>query len=167
MSFTLDFEALYRSHQHQLAGHLTKIVKCKETAAEIAQESYLILSETAKSQAIEYPGGFLYRIATNLAFNHLKHRKVVDVYAQHKINTVSEESPSAEHVVSQHQSLEMFCKIIEELPPRCRDAFILYKIHGMNHKEIAAELGISASGVEKHIMKGLSHCRQKLLTKKD
>lgn len=167
MSFTLDIEALYRSHQHQLVGRLTKIVKCKETATEIVQESYLILSQTAQSQPIQYPGGFLFRIATNLAFNHLKHRKVVESYAQHTINTVSEETPSAEHVASQHQSLEMFCQMIEELPPRCRDAFILYKIHGMNHKEIAAELGISPSGVEKHIMKGLSLCRQKLLAQKD
>ncbi len=167
MPFTVDIEALYRSHQRQLVGRLTKIVNCNETAAELAQESYLILSQTAKSQAIEYPGGFLFRIATNLAFNHLKHRKVVDDHAQHKANFQSEESPSTEHVVSQQQSLELFCKIIEELPPRCRDVFILYKIHGMNHKEIAAELDISTSGVEKHIMKGLSHCRRKLLAQKD
>jgi RNA polymerase sigma factor (sigma-70 family) len=167
MSSTLDIEALYRSHQHQLVGRLTKIVKCQETAAEIAQESYLVLSQTAKFHPIQSPGGFLFRIATNLAFNHLKHRKVVENYAQHKIDIDSEETPSAEHVFSQQQSLDMFCKMIEELPPRCRDAFILYKIHGMNHKEIAAELGISPSGVEKHIMKGLSHCRQKLLAQKD
>jgi len=167
MSFTLDIEALYRSHQHQLVGRLTKIVNCKEIANELVQESYLILSQTAKSQPIQYPSGFLFRIATNLAFNHLKHRKVVETYAQHQINTVSEETPSAEHVFSQHQSLEIFCLIIEELPPRCRDAFILYKVHGMNHKEIASELGISLSGVEKHIMKGLSHCRLKLLAHND
>ncbi len=167
MSFSLDIEALYRSHQHQLVGRLTKIVNCKETAAEIVQESYLILSQTAKVQSVQYPGGFLFRIATHLYFNHLKHRKVVETYAQHKIDTINEESPSAEHVFSQQQSLEMFCQMIEELPPRCRDVFILYKIHGMNHKEIAAELGISLSGVEKHIMKGLSHCRRKLLASKE
>lgn len=61
----------------------------------------------------------------------------------------------------------MFCQVVEELPPRCRDVFILYKIHGMSYKEIATELGISQSGVEKHVTKGLSHCRRKLLALED
>jgi RNA polymerase sigma-70 factor (ECF subfamily) len=167
MFFTLDIEALYYSHQHLLTGHLTKIVNCKEVAAELTQESYLILSQTAKSQVIENPGAFLFQTATNLAFNHLRHRKVTDDYTQHKINTITEHTPSTEHVFSKQQSLEQFCQIIDELPPRCRDVFILYKIHGMSYKEIAAELGISVSGVEKHIMKGLSHVRQKLLINLD
>lgn len=167
MSFTLDITALFNSHNRELAGHLTKIVKCNEIAAEIVQESYLILSQTAKSQAIQHPRGFLFRVATNLAFNHLKHKKVVEIHAQHQVTSLALETPSAEHDYSQHQDLEMFCQVVEELPPRCRDVFILYKIHGMSYKEIAAELGISQSGVEKHITKGLSHCRRKLLALED
>ncbi|MFZ2170458.1 MAG: sigma-70 family RNA polymerase sigma factor [Methylococcaceae bacterium] len=167
MSYTLDITALFNSHNRELAGYLTKIVKCSEIAAEIVQESYLILSQTAKSQPIRHPRGLLFRVATNLAFNHLKHKKIVEIHAQHQITSFKLETPSAEHEYSQHQDLEMFCRIVEELPSRCRDVFILYKIHNMSYREIAAELGISESGVEKHIAKGMSYCRQKLLALRD
>lgn len=105
MSFTLDITALFNSHNRELAGHLTKIVKCNEIAAEIVQESYLILSQTAKSQAIQHPRGFPFRVATNLAFNHLKHKKIVEIHAQHQITSIKLETPSAEHEYSQHQNL--------------------------------------------------------------
>jgi len=160
---TLNMDALFSGHKIELTRHLAKIVKCDETAADLVQESYLILHKTAQQQTIEHPRGFLFRIATNLAFNYLRRNKIADTHAQHLIYD-DRNSPSAEHLVTEQQRLERFVRIVEELPPRCRDVFILYKVQAMNHKEIAEELGISISGVEKHIAKGLSLVRRQLLT---
>uniref|UniRef100_UPI003571484F sigma factor-like helix-turn-helix DNA-binding protein n=1 Tax=Methylomonas koyamae TaxID=702114 RepID=UPI003571484F len=43
-----------------------------------------------------------------------------------------------------------------------RDAFILHKLHGSSYRDIAKLLDISESAVEKHIIKGLAHCRRRL-----
>jgi len=164
MSASLDIEALFHSHQHELIGRLTKIVHCADIAGEIVQESYLVLTKTAQSQTIEQPRGFLFRVATNLAFDYLKHNKVVVNHVEKHGQDYPQETPSTEHIVEQQQRLEMFRKMLDELPPRCRDVFILYKVHGKSYKEIAAELSISQSGVEKHIMKGLKHFRKKIVS---
>jgi RNA polymerase sigma-70 factor (ECF subfamily) len=157
-----NLQALFSAHQVELIRHVAKIVKCEETAADLTQESYLILSQAAQTQIIQHPRGFLFRVAGNLAFNHLRRNKMVEANAPHLL-TDDLETPSAEHLVAQQQRLERFLKIIDELPPRRRDVFILHKVHGMSHKEIAGELGITVSGVEKHITKGLSFCRLKFL----
>jgi RNA polymerase sigma-70 factor (ECF subfamily) len=56
----------------------------------------------------------------------------------------------------------MLHQTIDELPQSCRDAFILHKLRGLSYREIAQLLDISESAVEKHIIKGLKHCRNRL-----
>ena len=161
----MELESLFNQHQQELHGRLVKIVHCSETAKDIIQETFIILAKTARSQLIEHPRAFLFRVATNLALDHIKHDKVIQRHAADAGADFgeSQESPSPESILTQQERLQQFKSIVEELPPRCRDAFILYKVHGLTYREIAAELGISQSGVEKHIMKGLAHCRRRFL----
>lgn len=160
----MELEALFNQHRQELHGRLVKIVHCPETAKDIIQETFIILAKTARSQLIEHPRAFLFRVATNLAFDYIKHHKVVQRHADASVEFKDAlEAPSPERILTQQERLQQFKTIVEELPPRCRDAFILYKVHGLTYREIAVELGISQSGVEKHIMKGLAHCRRRFL----
>jgi RNA polymerase sigma-70 factor (ECF subfamily) len=45
------------------------------------------------------------------------------------------------------------------LPVRCREVFILCKLEGYKHTEVAEQMGISVSTVEKHMVKALKLCR--------
>jgi RNA polymerase sigma factor (sigma-70 family) len=159
---TLDIQALFFAHQRELVWHLAKIVKCEETAADLVQESYLILSQTAQQQIIQQPRSFLFRVATNLALNHLRHSKVVEAKMPY-LALAGQETPSAEHLVSQGQRLERFLKIVETMPPKSREIFILHKVHGKSLKEVAKQLGITVKAVENHITRGMAYCRNQLL----
>jgi len=160
----VNIESLFKDHQGELIGRTVKIVHCADIASEIVQESYLILTKTSQTQIIKQPRGFLFRVARNLAFDYLKHNKVIAGHVEKYAEDYQQEMPSAEHIIEQQQRLEMFKEMVDELPPRCRDVFILYKVYGKSYKEIALELGISQSGVEKHIMKGLKHFRKKIVS---
>lgn len=160
----LNIEALCQQHQNELIYHVFGMLHCRNIAADIVQESYIRLSREAERQKIEHPRSLLFRIAHNLALDHLKHRKVMENYAQSLDPTLmpATESPSAEQLASEAQRQHILRQAIDELPPRCRQAFTLHNIHGMSYRDIALELGISESGVEKHIMKGLLHCRKQM-----
>ena len=45
---------------------------------------------------------------------------------------------------------------INQLSPRVQEVYILRKVHGLKQKEIALQLGIAESTVEKHISKWLA-----------
>jgi RNA polymerase sigma factor (sigma-70 family) len=159
---TLDITALYQRYRHELVNYLFRMVNCYETAQDLVQESYLVLARTASVEAINQPRGFLYRTASNLALDHLRHNKVV---LRHVEVVAANDEPvqaSTETEISKAQWRALLNAAIAELPPRCRDAFILHKIHGLSYREVAERLAISESAVEKHIAKGLQHCRQRL-----
>ena len=158
---TLDLALLFDSHRRELKRHVAKILKCEEAAADLVQESFLILSQTAEKQEIKQPRGFLFKVATHLAFNQLRRNKMMDSYVPILAQDEAE-THSAEHVASQQQRLDRFIAIVNQMPPRRRDVYILHKVHGLSHKEIAKELGITVSGVEKHLIKGFEFLRLQL-----
>ena len=44
------------------------------------------------------------------------------------------------------------------MSPQVRRVYLMRKVHGMPHKDIAEQLGIARSTVEKHLTKGLEVC---------
>jgi RNA polymerase sigma-70 factor (ECF subfamily) len=159
---SLDINTLYQQHCKELLHHLLRFVKCPEIAQDLVQESYLILVRTSADTYIDHPRGFLYRTASNLALDHLRHNKIVERHQE----TAKFAEPSlqvgAESALADQQWKMMLHQTIGELPPRCRDVFILHKLRGLSYREIAKLLDISESAVEKHIIKGLQHCRNRL-----
>lgn len=158
----LDITSLYRLYRHELTNHLYRMVNCYDTAQDLAQESYLILARSASVAVIDQPRGFLYRTASNLALDHLRHNKVVSRHAELAAAIDEPKHASTETEIAKKQWRALLAQTVDELPPRCRDAFILHKIHGLSYREIAHRLGVSESAVEKHITKGLLHCRNRL-----
>lgn len=158
----LDITALYQLYRQELIHHLYRMVNCYETAQDLVQESYIILARSASVAVINQPRGFLYRTASNLALDHLRHNKIVARHAE-LVGAVDEpKQASTEAKIAQKQWRTLLAAAVDELPPRCRDAFILHKIHGLSYREVAQTLGVSESAVEKHITKGLLHCRNRL-----
>lgn len=160
----ISIESLYSNHKSELIYHVFQILHCQDIAEEIVQESFIKFSLELKKKIIDHPRNFLFRIARNLAFDYLKHQKITDNFAQSQNPVLMPitESPSPEQLASVEQRLKILRSVIDELPTRCRQAFTLHNIYGMSYSEIARQLDISESGVEKHIMKGLLHCRKRM-----
>lgn len=157
----MNVEAIYLSHQSELQFHLARIVDCPEIAADLVQESFIIFCREAQKQTIDHPRGFLFRVAKNLAYDHIKHRKVTENYAQANDQSLlpPNDFPSAEKLVSIDERLTAIKRILDQLPLRTQEIFIQNRVYGMTYAEIAKELGISDSAVEKHMAKALLHCR--------
>ncbi|MGZ8181062.1 MAG: RNA polymerase sigma factor [Methylobacter sp.] len=162
----MNVEAIYLNHQSELQFHLTRIVNCPDIAADLAQESFIIFFREAQKQTIDHPRGFLFRVAKNLAYDHIKHRKVTENYVQTKEQPLPppSEFPSAEKLVSIDERLAAITRILDELPLRTREIFVLNRVYGMTYAEIAKDLSISDSAVEKHMAKALLHCRKQFKT---
>lgn len=67
-----------------------------------------------------------------------------------------------EQVMMARQDLDAVLDTLETLPQKCRQVFIMHRLHGKPHTQIAAELGITRSMVEKHIMEATARLMKAL-----
>lgn len=67
--------------------------------------------------------------------------------------------PSPEEILISHQNVAAMRKAILRLPRNCRRAFVLSRFKNLSYREIADEMSISISMVEKHIMRALAEIR--------
>ncbi|MCY1540341.1 hypothetical protein D9M68_759750 [compost metagenome] len=59
-----------------------------------------------------------------------------------------------------NQRLRMLQAAIDAMPPRQREAFLLYRYDELRCEEIADRMGISLRAVEKHLQLALAHCKR-------
>ena len=74
MRSTLD--TLFLQQRNTLVGTLFRIVRCEQTAEELAHESYLRVAGAIAKKPVEHIQAFLYQTARNLALDHLRHELV-------------------------------------------------------------------------------------------
>ena len=130
-----------------------------EIADDLAQESFARLC-AADMADVESPRAFLFKTARNLALNDARHRRAVPmelVPDPDELGAVSTD-PSPEEQVTAADALARLQSILDELPPRQRDALRLFKFEGLSHKEIGARLGGSPRTVERYVADAIAHC---------
>lgn len=159
-SFPVDVDDLFRKYRQELINVLYPIVQCRATAEDLTHETYLRLTKM-NARALAYPRAFLFRTARNLAIDHVR-RQAARARLLSPVGLVADAEPSSERAVMAQERINLFERVLDELPTRCREVFILRKLHGLSYAEISAQLGISRGATEKHIVRALARCRAAL-----
>jgi RNA polymerase sigma factor (sigma-70 family) len=162
-----NYETLYHAYlglRRSLAKAVSTIVPPREIE-DIVQETYVRICEVSEHEAIQYPRSFLFRVARNLALDHIKRaesRLTVSMDDDQESDLFMDEQLSDEdetfNQVAAKEEFALLCEAVRELPLQCRRAFVLKKVYGYSQKEIALDLNISESTVEKHIATGIKRC---------
>ncbi len=160
----LAVEELYVEHRVALQRFLIRMLRCEEAAAEVMQEAYLKLLRLAPRYGIRDPRAYLFQVAANAACDRLSREKRQDglVDGGTTVENVICPKPNAEATAMGRQRLQILADAVDDLPPRCREVFLMSRLDGLGNSEIAQRLGISRNMVEKHIIKAMLRCRQRL-----
>lgn len=151
-------------HFQELLNFLTRQTRDCDTAADLAQESFMrVLTAQSSGQAVLNVRALLHRTARNLVVD--QHRRA-EVRRHDALDALSEDQhpPAPKHlqpeeVLASQQVIRAYMAAIQALPPRCREAFVLHVFDELSHAEIARHMGISVSMVEKHIVRGIMACK--------
>jgi RNA polymerase sigma-70 factor (ECF subfamily) len=119
---------------------------------ELLHTAYLRLLRYRAQHAVENVGAFLVRTAVNIGVDNYRHdRFIADVSPED--SGARENSPLQDEVLAARVRLDRVREGLSRLTPRTREVFLMHRLDGMKYREIAEQLGISQSAVEKHIAK--------------
>ncbi|MDH7444728.1 RNA polymerase sigma factor [Aquimarina sp. 2201CG14-23] len=122
------------------------------------QEAFIKLWDNCKKVSLEKSKSFLFTVANNLSLNQIKHDKVKLKYQQIPTNDRTNENPH--FILEEKEYLLKYQKALSNLTASQRVAFLMNRVEGKRHKEIAALLGISRKAVEKRIYGALEKLRK-------
>jgi len=144
-----------------LKRFLARYFSDSQDIEDVAQEAYLRAYVAEQQKKIEQPKAFLFRIARNLALTQLtaKSKKITDYLEECGASVVIECVAAADSEVEAQESLGLYCEAVAALPEKCRQVFLLRKVHGLAHKEIAQRMSLSVSSVEKYLLRGILECK--------
>lgn len=152
----------YSLHFDELSRFLSRRVSTSDAAAELTQDVFVRLAEKGKDiDSIRHPRGYLYRSAKNLAVDawRLAEEQATVVFED---DAVSDAVDSPETILQHRETLATLLEAIENLPPRCREVFLLHRFEDLSYPAIAERMGISVSAVEKQMMRAMKACRHAL-----
>lgn len=141
-----------------------RIVGSEPAAEDVAQNLYIKVQTIEDHPPIVNKRSFLFRLASNLAVDHLRSARrhdalfVGDVDSSH----ASSGEPSAEVRLLDQEKVRRIAAVVETMPLRCRQVFVLIKLDELSVAETATRLGISQDMVRKHIRHALQICHQAL-----
>ena len=130
------------------------------------------LGDNMGTGPIGNPRAYLFRMAANLVLDSVRSRQRMmardhgwlDVQgrAQGLPHEIADPAISAEDALADAEEVQLLGEAIDALPPGARRALHLHRLQGLKQDEVARIMGISRSGVEKHLAVALRHLRAAL-----
>jgi RNA polymerase sigma-70 factor (ECF subfamily) len=144
------FEGIYRAHSGRLYSMACRMVGNPSDAEDLLQEIFLAAHRKLDSFRGESAlGTWLYRLAMNLCLDHLRSRAA----RAGQLTDALDDEPAMADAGSRRLAERTVAKMdleraMAQLPEGCRTAFVLHDVEGLEHREVAAMLGI-AEGTSK------------------
>jgi len=154
------FRRIYNECSRDLYNFLYYKYGKENNPEDLMQEAFTRLWDNCKKVTPKKARSFLFTVANNQMLNELAKKKTVLTYQKEDQVTCTNESPH--YLLEENEYMNRLQKAIEELTEEQRVAFLLNRIEGKKHREIADMLGISQKAVEKRIYKALESLQQKI-----
>lgn len=157
------FEYLFKSYYPRLHGYAIRFIEDEETVRDIIQECFLRFWEKRALLTAVSVTSLLFAMVRNGCLNYLKHLSLVEKYRIEYLAKIDGEerlyyadfAMDAEHKLLYTELQEQINIVMNQLPERAREVFVLSRFKGLKNREIAEQLQISTTAVEKHISRAL------------
>ncbi|MDS1029735.1 RNA polymerase sigma factor SigX [Bacillota bacterium LX-D] len=159
-----SFNELFASYYEIICRQLLYLTGDPGTADDLAQETFLKLY-TSPPKELTNPGGWLRKVATNLAYNYLKGEKI---RKSKEINTEYERLDkiiSFDEIFIRSQEVREVRGVLKKMSPRDRIGLLL-KFSGYSYQEIAQVLEIQKSSVGTILARSMARFKEEYLRQK-
>lgn len=168
---TGGLEALFSLHRAALLRFLAARCGNGDDAEDLMQDLWIKVSAHVAPGPIANGRAYLFRMANNLVLDTLRARRRAMArdrgwLENEGVGGALEDRPdmteAADDAIARRQEAQLLERAIAALPPGAQRALRLYRLEGRQQSDIARIMGISRSGVEKHLALAMRHLRKAL-----
>ena len=152
------FSTQFHSYYRPLCLFALRLLDNADEAEDVVQDTFAALWEKRDTlHQIVSIKSYLYTAVRNNCLMKLRSKKEFD--SVEELQLMDEYTP--EEVIARAELEAKLWKMIDDLPERQREIFLMAKRDGMAYREIAEETGLSVKTVENHVTRALKSLRQK------
>ncbi len=158
---------LFREHNRVLVRYLTARLRSEQEAKEVAQEAYVRLLQLQNPGTASLLRAYLFKTATNLAIDRLRHRGIRDraegeAELFEELTAAGTEMDDPANQLEARERADQLLGYLEELPTKCRRVFQLHRLEGVSQHEVAVRLGLSERMVRRYVTYAMVYCHLRL-----
>lgn len=153
-----ELHALYSDHHRWLHGWLSRKLDCRADAADLAHDTFLRAFTSRQLGHIHEPRAFLATLARRVLSNFWRRRELERAYLEALASLPPECMPSAEDQALVQEAVIALDRLLDGLPRKVRQAFLLSRLEGLTHVEIAGVLKLSVATIERYLKQAFAHC---------
>jgi RNA polymerase sigma factor (sigma-70 family) len=153
----VELNALHQRLRPALLAFFMRRVGNLSEAEDLTQETFARLAATQTQ--MRHADAYVFQIAANLLRDRGR-RQVSSAAGLKEIAAAkhaSREEIDGERVLLGRERLGAVIAALQELTARTRNIFLLSRLEGLRHGEIANMFGVSESAVRKHLTKAVAH----------
>lgn len=147
-----DFSEIYIEYYPKLLRFAGDIIPCKEDAENLLHDAFVDLWKiNDRLHSINNINAYMFRLVRNRCYDFLKHRVHEKAYeaetmAEARAGVETLDMMGDEEYIA-GELTAIVSEAVRNLPPRCREIFMLSRVEGLRHGEIAQRLGLSENTV--------------------
>ena len=159
----LAFDALYKKYSRRLYKFGFSILKSLEETENLIQDVFINLWENRhKVEKDSSVKSYVFTIAYNSAISVIR-KKVRESQFIEYLKSIQEVNGEAADVKIEYDELKnKLDNIIQTLPPRQKEVYMLHRVEGLKYSEIAKRLNISENTIENHMSRAIKTIREKI-----
>lgn len=165
------FSKIYLVYFPKLVRFAREYVVSTEDAENIVQDIFMYLWEHRDMlESLANLNAFLFTLVKNRCIDFYRHKTLINSKQESLDNLKDRELKLKmealiqfdETIFTEKEIEDLLAKAIEHLPEKCRQVFILSRMEGLKHEEIAIQLEISVHTVQNHIVTALRKLKVEL-----
>jgi RNA polymerase sigma-70 factor (ECF subfamily) len=150
LRFVLDVQALYEKYGPMVLRRCRYLLRNEERALDALQDTFVQVLRHEKRLKLDAPSSLLYRIATNICLNMLRHeRRHPQTSDEALLTAIADPEGHEAGILNRH----LIDRIFRRELPSTRTMAVMHYVDGMTLQEVAGQMGLSVSGVRKRLRK--------------
>lgn len=132
-----------------------------EAAEDATHEVFLRVSRIDQS-GINNREAYLFTIAASVIVDQARRARSRHEQAHRPLDDfLPGDEPSPARIFEGREALERLAVILDELPDRTREIFLLNRLDGLSYTQLATRYDLSVKSIEKRMSRALAHLRSR------